>query len=132
MELLSFGLMVAVPLAFLCWAMTKRGYLSLFAAPFIVMLFYAVVLLNFDPTLAVPQKDIACNPVRTNSTVSGSLTTYGSEGCRHYETKVTHTIAPDALTVINYTMFIGVAVVIGIIFIRVSNKFKERAQTVED
>lgn len=68
MELLSFLLMVLVPLGFLAWAFTKRGLLAGISIPFIIMLFFPVMALNSDPVLTWPVTQLGCPSVPLNTT----------------------------------------------------------------
>lgn len=133
MEIVSFGLMIAVPFGFLMWALSKKDLMSVLAVPFIMILFFAVLSLNTDPVLTWKQADRSCDVLVMNSTVNGNFTSYGVERqCDYGSTDIDYTVAPEALLVMNTTMGLGTMAAFFVVFYRslmaVKNYRKNRQQ----
>jgi len=117
--------MVAVPLVFLVWGLSKKGYFAAVGIPPLILLFYAVFSLNIDPVLTQAQPDF-CAPIVNNSTVVENTTSYNSElVCTQVE-PVEYSIDPVSLTIINYTMMLGTISILFLISKRLIEKVHKR------
>lgn len=132
MELISFILMVGVPLGFLCWAMTKRDLMAGIALPFLVMISFPVMALNSDPALTLNFSQAACPSVPLNSTatVNGNVTTtvYIPAACTPVNTPVTYQIDPGALTVITYSVMFGQLIMGFVVMLRIKDGLKQKGK----